>query len=546
MYLKITKSGGYEYLRIVRSYWENGKAKQQAIANLGRLDILKQQGQLKQLGKKFLSLDGSDLPTIDELEETNRFCYGDIIYKTLWDKYRFPMMLSRLIKDKNIEYDFIQTVYLLVLDRLLNPGSKLASFQKQGKYIGVENVKLHHLYRCLDILSEAKNEIEQSIFERQKDLFHMSVDIVFYDVTTFHFESNRADDFKEFGFSKAGKFNEVQVVMGLLIDMDGNPIGYDLFPGDTFDGKTLLATLSALKQRFSIRKLIFVADKGINSKQNLHLIKEAGYDYIVSARIKNSSNKVKAAIFSSQDYQCLPSTEGDELNFKYKVIKDHKFTYRDDHGQSYQLLDNLIITWSAKRAHKDSLDRDRQIRKAQKAIDLKNKLNSKKGYQKYIATEGENIVVGLDEERIAQDALWDGYYEMQTSERNLAATVVIEAYQQLWKIEESFRVLKSTMRTRPIFHWTPKRIKGHFIVCFIAFVLERALESKLKSNKIEASSEKIKEAISSMEVSEIKLKGERYYLKSKHLTLASKILKILRIQHLKSVSSKDDMSSYMK
>jgi len=438
MYLKITKSGGYEYLRIVHSYWENGKAKQKAIANLGRLDILKQSGQLKQLGKKFLSLAGSDLPTIDELEETDRFCYGDIIYKKLWDKYRFPGLLQRIVKDKNIEYDFIHTVYLLVLDRLLTPGSKLSCYQKQGKYIGVDDVKLHHLYRCLDVLSEAKNRIEQSIFERQKDLFHMSVDIVFYDVTTFHFESNRADEFKDFGFSKAGKFNEVQVVMGLLIDMEGNPIGYDLFPGNTFDGKTLLATLEALKERFSIRQLIFVADKGINSKQNLHLIKEAGYDYIVSARIKNSSKKVKSAIFSSRDYHQTSSSEGDGINFKYKVLKDHEFSYRDENGKTHQLDDNLITTWSAKRAHKDSLDRQRQIRKAQKAIDAKNKLNSKKGYQKYIATVGENMVVGIDEERIAQDALWDGYYGMQCSEKKLAASIVIDAYQQLWKIEIHF------------------------------------------------------------------------------------------------------------
>ena len=118
------------------------------------------------------------------------------------------------------------------------------------------------------------------------------MDVVFYDITTFHFESNRADDLKEFCFSKAGKFNEVQVVMGLLIDMEGNPIGYDLFPGNTFDGNTLLEALAALKQRFSIRKIIFVADKAINSKKNLHLIMAAGYDYIVSARLKNSSKKV--------------------------------------------------------------------------------------------------------------------------------------------------------------------------------------------------------------------------------------------------------------
>jgi transposase len=544
MFLKVTNSKGYQYVRLVRSYWKHGKSRQEVVLNLGRLDILKQQGQFTRLGKQFLALDGSDVPTLDELEELDRLCYGDIVYKKLWDKYHFTEILGGVIKDKKIQYDFFQTAYLLVIDRLLNPRSKLACFKRQGKYINIDDVKLQHLYRSLDLLAEAKTSIETTIFDRQKDLFHMSVDVVFYDVTTFHFESNRADDLKEFGFSKAGKFNEVQVVMGLLIDMEGNPIGYDLFPGNTFDGNTLLEALAALKQRFSIRKLIFVADKGINSKKNLHLIKAAGYDYIVSARLKNSSKKIRKELFNCQDYHCLTvdPTTGD-VTFKYKVLKDHKFSFRDEQGSTHQLIDNLIITWSSERAQRDRKDRERQIDKAQKMIDKQNKVGAKKGYQRYIATEGEHKVIGLDEDRIAEDAWWDGYYGIQTSETNLDATAVIEAYHQLWKIEESFRVLKSTMRARPIFHWTPKRIKGHFVACFMAFVLERSLENKLKANNIAASPETIKEAIQSLEVSEIQLRGERYYLKAKQLPLASKILNALRIKHLGNISSKEEIAA---
>lgn len=543
MFLKITTSNGYQYVRIVRSYWKDGKSRQQVIVNLGRLDLLKQQGQLKQLGKQLLALDGSDVPTLDELEELNRRCYGDIVYKKLWDKYQFMPILASVIQDKKIQYDFLQTTYLLVIDRLLHPRSKLACFKRQGKYINIDDVQLQHLYRSLDLLAEAKTALETTIFDRQKDLFHLSVDVVFYDVTTFHFESNRADDLKEFGFSKAGKFNEVQVVMGLLIDMEGNPIGYDLFPGNTFDGNTLLEALAALKQRFSIGKLIFVADKAINSNNNLHLIKAAGYDYIVSARLKNSSKQIKDEIFCNQDYHCLTTDQTGDTTFKYKVLKDHKVSYRDEPGATHQLFDNLIITWSSERAHRDGQDRERQIDKAQKMIDKHHKVGAKKGYQRYIATEGEHKVVGLDEARIAEDARWDGYYGIQTSETNLDATAVIKAYHQLWKIEESFRVLKSTMRTRPIFHWTPKRIKGHFVACFMALVLERALENKLKANKIAASPEAIKEAIQSLEVSEILLRGERYYLKAKHLPLASKILNVLRIKHLRNISSKEEIAS---
>jgi transposase len=543
MFLKITQSNGYQYVRIVRSYWKDGKSRQQVVVNLGRLDLLKQQGQLKQLGKQLLALDGTDVPTLDELEELERLCYGDIVYKQLWDKYQFTAILAGVIKDKKIQFDFLQTAYLLVIDRLLHPRSKLACFKRQGKYIIIDDVQLHHLYRSLDLLAEAKTALETTIFDRQKDLFHRSVDVVFYDVTTFHFESDRADDLKEFGFSKAGKFNEVQVVMGLLIDMEGNPIGYDLFPGNTFEGNTLLEALAVLKQRFSIRKLIFVADKAINSNKNLHLIQAAGYDYIVSARLKNSATKIKDEIFGSQGYHCLTTDQSGNTTFKYKVLTNHKVSYRDEQGSTQQWIDNLIITWSAERAHRDGQDRERQINKAQQLIDQHHPVAAKKGYQRYIATEGAHKVVGLDEERIAEDALWDGYYGIQASATNLDATAVIEAYHQLWKIEESFRVLKATMRVRPIFHWTAKRIKGHFVACFMALLLERALEHKLKANNIAASPETIKEAIQSLEVSEIQLRGERYYLKAKQLPLASKILNVLRIKHLRNISSKEEIAA---
>ena len=135
MFLKVTNSKGYQYVRLVRSYWKDGKSRQEVVLNLGRLDILKQQGQLKRLGKQLLALDGTDVPTLDELEELDRLCYGDIVYKKLWDKYQFTAILAGVIKDKKIQYDFFQTAYLLVIDRLLNPRSKLACFKRQGKYI---------------------------------------------------------------------------------------------------------------------------------------------------------------------------------------------------------------------------------------------------------------------------------------------------------------------------------------------------------------------------------------------------------------------------
>jgi transposase len=423
---------------------------------------------------------------------------------------------------------------------LLTPQSKLACFQRQGKYVNIEDIPLHHIYRSLDILSEAKQGIETQLFDRYRNLFNIQIDIVFYDVTTYHFESVHSDSLKDFGFSKAGKYNEVQVVMGLLIDMEGHPIGYDLFPGDTFEGNTLVTVLNGLRDRFSIRKIIIVADKGINSKKNFHFIKAAGYEYIVSARLKTSSKELRQKIFTEENYICLERDSGGHPVFKYKVINDYRVNYRDDQGHRHQIFNNLVITWSSKKAKKDVMDRARQIEKAKKMLAVRKKPTTKKGYQKYIALSGETEVVGIDENRIAEDSIWDGYYGIHTSDRTLDAKSVIDAYHQLWRIEESFRILKSTMKTRPIFHWTPKRIKGHFVVCFLSFVLERALEQKLKNNHVDVSPERLKEAIGSLEVTEIEIGDEQYYLKSKQLPLASKILNTLRIKHLKNVTPKED------
>lgn len=546
MYFKIVTSKNIQYLRLVESFRENGKTQQRVIANLGRLDVLKEHGQLSRLGKRLFALDGKNFPTIDDLEEVDRFCYGDLVYKKLWDKYEFSQLFSRIAEDRKIQYDLWMTVYLLVIDRLLSPRSKLALFRHQGRYLNLADVPLERMYRCLDILADAKSRIESHIFQRQRNLFNLKVDVVFYDVTTYHFESVRPDDLKEFGFSKAGKFNEVQVVMGLLLDMEGHPIGFDLFPGNTNDGATLLQALAALKERFYIRRLIFVGDQGINSKKNLHHIKAAGYEYIVSARLKNFSKALKQHILSAQDYVTVHSDEHGQPTFRYKVKADHRFEYKDENGQVHELSDNLVLYWTRERARRDRRERERQMRKANALINEKKSFSNKKGYRRYIATEGSQQVVGLDEERIAEDALWDGYAAIQSSQPGMDATSVIEAYHQLWRIESAFRVLKSTMRTRPIYHWTPRRIKGHFVVCFISFVLERALEARLRSNQETVSPERIREALNSLQLSEIKLGEESYYLKSKNDSLASRILNILRIKHLNNVTAKDEFMPLIK
>lgn len=577
MFVKATSSKGHDYLKIVESYREKGKSKHRTIVNLGRADILAESGLeniIKGLQKYLKRKDDEQnkIRDISTIEEKARVNYGYVAFQTLWNKYSLSELLNNLICERKIEFDFVQTVFLMAINQLLRPSSKLFLFQNQKHYLNSqEEISLHHFYRTLDILADNKPAIENALFSKNRDLFNMQVDIVFYDVTTFHFESQLQDDLRDFGFSKAHKYNEVQVVLGMLIDCEGRPIGYELYPGNTFDSKTLLKILKKLKEQFNLNKVIIVADKGINSKLNLKDIKDNGFDYIVSARIKNMKKSVQKEILSDKDYQRIGNNDlyywRDDFDkednlFKYKeldytnVIKYKDENQAEDHKRNKwireELSEKLICTFSSKRARKDARDRERAIEKAMKVISNNNKsaVSGKRGYKRFVtddreAIEDESYHLQLDEERILEESKFDGFYAIQCSDFSLDPLKVIDNYHYLFKVEESFRILKSTMETRPIFLWTPKRIEGHFVSCFIAFLLERELELCLRRRNVDFSTERIKEALNKMEFSEIEIEGQKYFLKGKHNSLASKIFAILRIKQPSNLMSNEQTTEYL-
>ena len=534
MFLKISRSRGHSYLQIVRSYREGKSVKHKVLANLGRFDVLAHNPQLISLGKRFLHLANINSVNVDAIEEKQRLCYGHIVYRRLWKRFKMPELLKYISRKKMVKFDFAESVYLMAIDRLLSPGSKRKTYQKQNRYAGLYGeVSLNHIYRSLDILAEGKEHLEDALFERHKDLFNSRVDVVFYDVTTFHFESVRADELRKFGFSKAGKFNEVQVVLGLLTDEHGRPIGFDLFPGDIYEGKTLIEALNKLKNRFHIRRVIIVGDKAMSNKANLWLIEKAGYEYIVSVRIKGAKLPLKEAILNPQGYHNLKDA------FRYKVLSNYEQEVKDAKGRRRKIKTTIICTWSKERAEKDRADRERMLEKA-RAIPCGINLRDRRGYRRYLSTNGGAIVTGIDNAQFEADALWDGYYAIQTNSKRLNPQEILYAYHGLWKIEESFRVIKSTMEARPIFHWTPKRILGHFVLCFIAFLLERTLEQELRKKGIEASPEQIREALNSLEVSQLQIEDAEYYLKGRAEALANKILRAMRIAPLKNITPPED------
>ena len=532
MFVKITKSGRYEYVQLVRSYRYNNNIKHQVLLNLGRLDQIKDNPSFQHLAIRLQEISNlKNQINMDNISEAEIVNWGYIVYQKIWQEFGLDKTLSRLTKKRKTQFNLDNTSFLMVIQHLLDAKSKLATYSHQNRYIDLPEIELQHLYRSLDLLSENKEILEEEIFFKKCHLFNIQVDVVFYDVTTFAFESVRKDSLRDFGFSKDAKFKEVQVVMGLLIDREGSPIGYELFSGNTFEGKTLEVSLDKLKKRFTIGKVIIVADRGINSKINLKKIKDKGYDYIFASRIKNMKKDIKEEIFNKEGYK---TTNG----VSYKIID-----YVNKIDKTCELPENLIITYSPKRAEKDRADRERLIKKARTLLKNKSYItaSNKRGGKKYLKGS-KDINWTLDDEAIKKDERFDGYYAIQTSEKNLTAKDVLKAYQDLWKIEESFRIMKSTLSVRPIFHWTEPRIKGHFVICFLAFLLERTLEFKLKKANLSASPQKIQEVLNSMNFAEVKIEKRKFLIKTKFDNLGNKILRLLHIKSPKNLTPINELS----
>jgi len=576
MFVRVIKSKNHEYVKVVESYREDGKVKQRVIANLGKLENISPKD-AENISSKLLLLAKSKKAvtkenSLPEIEELDRYNYGYIIYRKLWNRFKLDDILDRLVEDRAIEYDFKSVVFSMVVDRLLKPKSKLALVENREDYFHInDELHINHIYRSLDILAENKINIEESLFTQNKSLYNISTDIVFYDVTTFYYESKNENDLKKFGYSKDGKFGDVQVVMGLLIDKNGLPIGYELFSGNTFDSKTMVRVLDNLKGKFNLDNVVIVADRGLNSKINLKYIKDAGYDYLMAVSIKSLNQSMKDKILDKESYtNILAKEDSDDGLYAYKTLEyDNEVKYDEeitnsDTGEvvtkkeTLTLKEKFVCTYSEKRARKDRYDRGRGLEKANRIIqeNQKSSLTSTRSFKKFIQKETKEdnckeFIMGMDWMKIKEQQRFDGFYAITTSRLDLDPTEVIQNYRNLYKIEDSFRVLKSTFNTRPIFHYKEERIEAHFIVCFIAFMIERDLEIRLKKSKsftkYTITPDRIKEALNSLELSKIKVDNKTLFMKSNHsngqdkLKFAKDIMRFLQIKQLKNISTKEEL-----
>lgn len=437
-----------------------------------------------------LDVSSTEITTSDDVVPSYQF--GHSLIKQLWSAMELEAFFLENCGKRNAE-SVAQAIFYLIAHRCGDPSSIHASAADQTRYAGISPLSLDTLYGVLDVLSAQKEGIIAHLakfFERKTKRRGPDA---YYDVTTYAFESTRWGELRMFGFSKDHKNNEVQVVMGLLLDNHGIPITYELFPGNTMDQNTLTRSVEKLKELYRLEKITVVADRGLNSGKNLEYLCEGGHDFVISYTLKRSPDAFKALVWQSDGWKDRLDPETGNLSFRSKVVDQvlevkvpiepeenppEKKKGRPKKYAKKKIPVRIHLTWSAKRAAKDKGDRERILERLKKRLDKPYQLKAamKRGCNQYLQMELETEDWKLDEAKIEESARYDGYYAIITNNLGLSTDEVIKIYGGLWKIEESFRILKTDLRACPVFVWTDEHIQGHFAICYISLCMMRYLQ----------------------------------------------------------------------
>jgi transposase len=387
-----------------------------------------------------------------------------------------------------------------VMARIANPSSKRRTAALLEEDYGIK-VALNDIYTMMDHASDHEDEIKKRISRSTLSLFNDKVDVLFFDVTTLYFESIEVNELKNFGFSKDCKFKEVQVTLALVTTTEGLPITYRVFPGNMHEGHTLIDMVKELKTEYNIDNVLLVADRAMFEEENLQAMETEGVNYIVAAKLKRLNKAAKAEIMGDAGYRADVVT--DELHW----MKEFDYKSR-----------RLIVSYSTKRARKDRADRLRLVERLLKMakngkLKLKD-LITNQGTKKYVEVKTGEAVI--NEEKISSDSAWDGLHGVITNLEKMPAAEVLGKYRGLWQIEEAFRINKHDLKMRPIYHFSPHRIRAHLSICFLAYTLAKQATHRMRLQQEAMSFERLRNELLHIQASLVvdKKTKKRYIIPS--------------------------------
>jgi transposase len=463
--------------------------------------------------KKSISEENNDAETnrisIEKITEEKRLVDGTYeFYGKLFNKFKF----ERLFKNKKYS-DLLKN---LLVERISNPKSKL----KTRKNILNNNgfcTSMKSLYKFMDVLDSKYEEILNITYGASCSLFENKINMVFFDVTTLYFESINDDDLRKFGYSKDQKFHSVQVTLALATTEEGVPIGYKLFPGNTAEISTLISCIEEWKNNLPINDVTFVCDRGLFSINNLKIIVDKGYKFIVAMPLRKLNIEVQQEILEdcnsdNFNYKIVQLDKGGDIYWTKEIAYKQygkEISVPASEGKrakytTFSIPGRIISTYNSSRARKDQKDRQRIIDKLKVTLGVSTEGTASKtlkavtnsGYKKYLS-ENTSGLAEIDLTKIEVDAKWDGIHGLFTN-TDLSALEAIKRYKNLVRIEDSFRLSKSFIKMRPIYHYKSSRIRGHIALCYLALCLTKYAEKLLKDAGLNISPDVLREELTNV------------------------------------------------
>jgi len=486
------------YLQLAETIRDGDKVRQKIVANLGRLDHLQDEKQIDKLiegllpytkKKELISLLNHSGSHQEAIKRWDKIWGPVLIYQAIWKELGLDRILKEYQSKSRFEFDINASLFAMVLNRLVDPDSKSGVHHWiQGVYEpSFASLSLQHFYRGLDFLAEHKEPLENELFTQLQKLYAIPLHIVFWDTTSTYFEGEGPESLAKFGFSKDNRSDRVQIVIGLLVTEEGIPLAHEIFPGNLHDTKSMLQAFAILKERFQVKKIILVGDRGMVSNAFLSSLDEQGYEYIVGMKMRKLKH-MQRILRSEEPWETVEPIE---------TVRDTTLTLRTSEKEVIQKRSPLqvqevffqykryVICLNPQEASYDQTTREIVVQKLQEKLNeggVKS-LIANAAYKRFVKVEGTRAQI--DQEVISAEALYDGKYILHTNNQTLSAKEIALNYKHLWRVERSFRELKSTLDLRPIFHWSEPRVRGHVMVCVLSYLLESLLRKKLKDQNID-------------------------------------------------------------
>ena len=528
MFFRVKSAGSYQYLQIVHSIREGEKVRQQVFGTLGRLDELKASGRLEALMRSGLrhceNLAVIDAHTAGETQAVRVRRIGpELVFGRLWKESGIQEVIGSLLEARRYDFDVERAIYLTVLHRLFASGSDRAAERWREDYLiaGTEALELHHLYRAMAFLGQEiepkgqktlgtarclKDLIEEELFERRRDLF-TELDLVFFDTTSVYFEGRGGESIGKRGHNKAHRPDLYQMVVGMALDVEGRPICCEMWPGNTADVKTLLPVVKRMRERFRLREITVVADRGMVSQATLEAFEKSDppVRYIVGVRMRRQK-EVNTSVLGSRArwFESIPerTTAKDLAPLKVKEVWVKERRY--------------IVCLNEEERRKDAHDRAAIVAHLEEQLHNGDKsLVGNKGYRRYLKVEGSGHFV-IDEKQVQAEERYDGIWVLRTNTVYNAETVA-HVYKALWTVEDIFRTTKSILETRPIYHKRDVTIRGHVFCSFLALLLKQELESRMKQADLQWEWKEVIRGLDALQQVEANFQGRRFLFRS-HLT----------------------------